>query len=184
MLLVRKTGRLSLAGVANALHSTPTYFVLKLLVGAPHPFKSRFNIRKALLRVLLVRKTGLEPTQYCYHKNLNLARLPIPPFPQMTPNFLHESGSRGGPLRRFRNIIEAKPTITIFIVRRKSLKVNKMPQIFFFENVFALAQSLKHSFLSRKKGWIPCLCRHLTKTRLLSHPHYTPHRPSILQKTS
>ena len=35
------------------------------------------------MQVPLVRKTGLEPTQYCYHKNLNLARLPIPPFPHM-----------------------------------------------------------------------------------------------------
>ena len=29
-----------------------------------------------------VRETGLEPARYCYHQALNLARLPIPPFPQ------------------------------------------------------------------------------------------------------
>ncbi len=26
---------------------------------------------------------GLEPTRYCYHQNLNLARLPIPPHPHI-----------------------------------------------------------------------------------------------------
>ena len=29
----------------------------------------------------MVRVAGLEPVQYCYHQNLNLARLPIPPYP-------------------------------------------------------------------------------------------------------
>lgn len=31
----------------------------------------------------MVRVAGLEPVQGCPHKNLNLARLPIPPYPQM-----------------------------------------------------------------------------------------------------
>ena len=30
----------------------------------------------------MVRGMGLEPTQYCYHWNLNPARLPIPPPPR------------------------------------------------------------------------------------------------------
>ena len=30
----------------------------------------------------LVRETGLEPARYCYHQALNLARLPISPFPR------------------------------------------------------------------------------------------------------
>ena len=29
-----------------------------------------------------MRETGLEPARYYYHQALNLARLPIPPFPQ------------------------------------------------------------------------------------------------------
>ena len=29
----------------------------------------------------LMRKMGLEPTRYCYHKILSLARLPIPTLP-------------------------------------------------------------------------------------------------------
>ena len=29
-----------------------------------------------------VRETGLEPARYYYHQALNLARLPIPPFPR------------------------------------------------------------------------------------------------------
>jgi hypothetical protein len=31
----------------------------------------------------LVRVTGLEPAQPCDHKNLNLTRLPIPPYPHI-----------------------------------------------------------------------------------------------------
>ena len=30
----------------------------------------------------VMRKMGLEPTRYCYHKILSLARLPIPTLPQ------------------------------------------------------------------------------------------------------
>ena len=41
-----------------------------------------FIKEKAPERVLLVRMKGLEPTRYCYHWNLNPARLPIPPHPQ------------------------------------------------------------------------------------------------------
>ena len=33
--------------------------------------------------LLLVRVKGLEPSQSCPHKNLNLTRLPIPPNPQV-----------------------------------------------------------------------------------------------------
>ena len=31
----------------------------------------------------VVRVAGLEPVQSCLHKNLNLARLPIPPYPHI-----------------------------------------------------------------------------------------------------
>ncbi len=31
----------------------------------------------------LMRKMGLEPTQYCYHKILSLARLPVPTLPHL-----------------------------------------------------------------------------------------------------
>lgn len=33
--------------------------------------------------VCVVRVTGVEPAWYCYHKNLNLTRLPISPYPQI-----------------------------------------------------------------------------------------------------
>ena len=44
----------------------------------PHKRKSRF-----FRTCLLVRVKGLEPSQPCDHKNLNLTRLPIPPNPHM-----------------------------------------------------------------------------------------------------
>ncbi len=30
-----------------------------------------------------MRKMGLEPTRYCYHRHLKPARLPIPPLPHL-----------------------------------------------------------------------------------------------------
>jgi hypothetical protein len=47
----------------------------------------------------VLRETGLEPARYYYHQALNLARLPIPPFPRRewglatTPSFLRRSKS-------------------------------------------------------------------------------------------
>ena len=38
---------------------------------------------QSLLCSDVVRVAGLEPVQSCLHKNLNLARLPIPPYPQI-----------------------------------------------------------------------------------------------------
>ena len=43
--------------------------------------KRRMHIKCILL--LLVRARGLEPPQPCDHKNLNLTRLPIPPYPHL-----------------------------------------------------------------------------------------------------
>ena len=34
-----------------------------------------------MLFLFLMRKMGLEPTRYCYHRHLKPARLPIPPLP-------------------------------------------------------------------------------------------------------
>ena len=36
-----------------------------------------------MIIVCVVRVTGVEPAWYCYHKNLNLTRLPISPYPQI-----------------------------------------------------------------------------------------------------
>ena len=35
-----------------------------------------------MLFLFLMRKMGLEPTRYCYHRHLKPARLPIPPLPR------------------------------------------------------------------------------------------------------
>lgn len=45
---------------------------------------ARRNRKNALAftSAFMVRGMGLEPTQYCYHWNLNPARLPIPPPPR------------------------------------------------------------------------------------------------------
>ena len=42
------------------------------------------NKKEKLISQLLsiVQKMGLEPTQYCYHTDLNRTRLPIPPLLQ------------------------------------------------------------------------------------------------------
>ena len=42
-------------------------------------FRLRRNRDKS---IILVGEVGLEPTRYCYHKILSLARLPVPPFAQ------------------------------------------------------------------------------------------------------
>ena len=39
--------------------------------------------------LFLVRVKGLEPSQPCGHKNLNLARLPIPPNPRQAKRMAH-----------------------------------------------------------------------------------------------
>ena len=47
-----------------------------------------------------MRETGLEPARYYYHQALNLARLPIPPFPQRYELLISLSA---GQLRSLRN---------------------------------------------------------------------------------
>ena len=65
----------------------------------------------------LVRTTGLEPAWTSAHKNLNLARLPIPPCPQISVDFYTERISEGGRnLWRMRRI--AKASISILAYRR------------------------------------------------------------------
>ena len=51
---------------------------------------------QSLLCSDVVRVAGLEPVQSCLHKNLNLARLPIPPCPQISVDFYTERISEGG----------------------------------------------------------------------------------------
>ena len=41
--------------------------------------------RRHIVFVSLVQKMGVEPTRYCYHTDLNRARLPIPPLLQTIP---------------------------------------------------------------------------------------------------
>ena len=62
------------------MKAEPRYDKNKLTI---NPYK---NIN--LLQAYLVRVKGLEPSQSCPHKNLNLTRLPIPPNPHMK---LHHS---------------------------------------------------------------------------------------------
>ena len=40
------------------------------------------SIPFGMLFLFLMRKMGLEPTRYCYHRHLKPARLPIPPLPR------------------------------------------------------------------------------------------------------
>ena len=53
---------------------------------------------------LLLRKMGLEPTRYCYHKILSLARLPVPTLPHVAAQ--RKSYSR---LATARNILSLLP---------------------------------------------------------------------------
>ena len=39
--------------------------------------------RVAYILLIRMRKMGLEPTRYCYHKILSLARLPVPTLPHI-----------------------------------------------------------------------------------------------------
>ena len=50
-----------------------------------------------------MRETGLEPARYYYHQALNLARLPIPPFPRerMRPSRRRPTSEARGILDRF-----------------------------------------------------------------------------------
>ena len=41
------------------------------------------SLSNAVRTLAMVRVAGLEPVQSCLHKNLNLARLPIPPYPHI-----------------------------------------------------------------------------------------------------
>lgn len=51
---------------------------------------------------LKVQMKGLEPTRYCYHQNLNLARLPIPPHLQNLNRLI---------IRRFQIFVNRKPSL-------------------------------------------------------------------------
>ena len=58
----------------------------------PCPLRVYFRKEKQLkikhLRMILsclLQKMGVEPTRYCYHTDLNRARLPIPPLLQKLP---------------------------------------------------------------------------------------------------
>ena len=43
-----------------------------------------YSFSNAIRTLVMVRVTGLEPAQPCDHQNLNLTRLPIPPYPHIT----------------------------------------------------------------------------------------------------
>lgn len=63
------------------------------------------------LRTLdMVRVAGLEPVQSCLHKNLNLARLPIPPYPHI--KFCPLNFTRRGHPRR--SLLSDKSTFGLF----------------------------------------------------------------------
>ena len=57
----------------NSIRSLPTEISHEKTL----PGTRRVNVR------CMVRSRGLEPPRYCYHQNLNLARLPIPPRPRL-----------------------------------------------------------------------------------------------------
>ncbi len=40
------------------------------------------SLSNAVRTLAMLRKMGLEPTRYCYHKILSLARLPVPTLPR------------------------------------------------------------------------------------------------------
>ena len=46
------------------------------------PLGNKKSIPFGMLFLFLMRKMGLEPTRYCYHRHLKPARLPIPPLPR------------------------------------------------------------------------------------------------------
>ena len=51
-------------------------------------FKKEKQLKIKRLRMILsclLQKMGVEPTRYCYHTDLNRARLPIPPLLQKLP---------------------------------------------------------------------------------------------------
>ena len=58
----------------------------------------------------VVRVAGLEPVQSCLHKNLNLARLPIPPYPHI--KFCPLNFTRRGHPRR--SLLSDKSTFGLF----------------------------------------------------------------------
>ncbi len=58
----------------------------------------------------VVRVAGLEPVQSCLHKNLNLARLPIPPYPHI--KFCPLNFTRRGHPRR--SLLSGESTFGLF----------------------------------------------------------------------
>ncbi len=75
----------------RALHTFRTrsliFLCYRLFLGKTLPKmlqkrEKRSKSRKTFRPIHLVRITGLEPAQPCDHKNLNLTRLPIPPYPR------------------------------------------------------------------------------------------------------
>ena len=65
---------------------------------------------QSLLCSDVVRVAGLEPVQSCLHKNLNLARLPIPPYPHI--KFCPLNFTRRGHPRR--SLLSGESTFGLF----------------------------------------------------------------------
>ena len=98
---------------------------------------------------ILMRKMGLEPTRYCYHKILSLARLPVPTLPPM-----QEKGLEPSLYCYNRHLKPARLPIPPFLRTTDILPafwqvVNKFLNIFINKYFFFFQTSLQVLFLRK-----------------------------------
>ena len=73
--------------------------------------------------VCVVRVTGVEPAWYCYHKNLNLTRLPISPYPQILSDKFYTARTLRGQTHIFSHkCFTAEVKLSFADIRLKALK--------------------------------------------------------------